>query len=201
MEKAGLLPTFETLCDEYDIRVRSPEGFSPWEFCNFAVQDFKRFYTQRRTENVKILYFGDQDPSGEQICENIKEQLDFFGVKHDTQRLGVTIDQIGMYGLPETPLDAKTLEKIRNDSRYPKYIGRHGREIFCELDAFVSLAYDDLCSVVKTAIEPLINEKATAERKERNIEIKENLKKAIGPDIERLNKLQADIIKRYKELE
>jgi len=160
VEKVGLMPTFETICTPLDIKVRSPEGFSPWEFCYHAVNDFEYFFEQRKSERIIILYFGDQDPSGENIYESLKGQLDFFGVEHDTRRIGVTIDQIREYNLPETPLEPETLAKIRRDSRYPKYFRKYGREIFCELDAFLSLAYDEFKNTLESAIEPLIDRDA-----------------------------------------
>lgn len=193
VEKKGLIPTFENICN-YEIKVRSPEGFSPWEFCYEVVGDFERYFKQRKTKYVKLLYFGDQDPSGENIYESLKEQLDFFGINHDTKRIGVTVAQIQQYGLPETPLDEETLTKIRRDSRYPKYIKKYGREIFCELDAFISLAYNEFKELVESEINRLIDTDTLREREELNQKIKQRIKEVIAPEKETLEEVKGRII-------
>jgi hypothetical protein len=199
VEKKGLIRTFEMTCDEYDIKVRSPEGFSPWEFVYSVIDDWQDYFRQRKEDKVILLYFGDQDPSGENIYEAIIEQLNFFGVDHDCRRIGITIDQIREFNLPETPLDRETLEKIRRDSRYPKYIQKYGREIFCELDAFISLAYDNFKATLETAITSLIDEDCMRERNEENQKRKERLDEALSPDKDNLEEIKHDILERLEE--
>ncbi|GAI67143.1 unnamed protein product, partial [marine sediment metagenome] len=99
---------------------------------------------------------------------------------------------------PETPLEPETLAKIRRDSRYPKYIHKYGREIFCELDAFLSLAYDDFKNTLESAIEPLIDGDAISERDEFNRSLKDRLAQAITPDHERLEDVKRQIIERFR---
>lgn len=199
VEKKGLLPTCEAICDEYDIKVRSPEGFSPWEFIYHVTQDWKSYFNERSSHQVKMLYFGDQDPSGENIYESLKGQLDFFKIDHDPQRVGLTVPQINRYGLPQMPLDQKTLEKIRRDPRYQKYVRKYGREIFCELDSFISLAYDDFTRTVRDAIEPLIDQDALDEREALNKEIRAALDKSITPDNDLIAEIKKRVIDRYQD--
>ena len=199
VEKKGLLPTFESICDEHDIKVRSPEGFSPWEFVYHVTQDWEDYRLERFTGEVKILYFGDQDPSGENIYESLKDQLDFFKINHDTQRFGLTVPQINTYGLPDMPIEQKTLEKIRRDPRYRKYVQKYGREIFCELDSFISLAYDHFTQTVKDAIEQLIDPFALDERKALNQEIRDALGKSITPDRQLIEEIMKRLIDRYQD--
>lgn len=199
VEKKGLLPTCEVICDEYDIKVRSPEGFSPWEFIYHVTQDWKSYFNERSSHQVKILYFGDQDPSGENIYESVKEQLDFFKIDHDTQRIGLTVPQINRYGLPQMPLDQKTLEKIRRDPRYQKYVRKYGREIFCELDSFISLAYDDFNLTVQDAIDPLVDQTALRETKELTQQIRDALGESITPDKDLIEEIKKRVIDRYQD--
>lgn len=199
VEKKGLLPTFEAICDEYDIKVRSPEGFSPWEFIYHVTQNWKSYFNERSSHQVKILYFGDQDPSGENIYESVKGQLDFFGIDHDTQRIGLTVAQINRYGLPQIPLEQKTLEKIRRDPRYQKYVRRYGREIFCELDSFVSLAYDDFNRTVQDAIDQLIDQDALDEAEALTQGIRDALGQSITPDRQLIEEIKKRVTERYRE--
>lgn len=199
VEKKGLLPTFEAICDEYDIKVRSPEGFSPWEFVYHVTQNWKNYFKERSSHQVKILYFGDQDPSGENIYESVKGQLDFFGIDHDTQRIGLTVPQINRYGLPQMPLEQKTLGKIRRDPRYQKYVQKYGREIFCELDSFVSLAYDDFNRAVQDAIDQLIDQDALDEAEALTQQIRDALGESITPDKNLIEEIKTRVIDRYQD--
>ena len=199
VEKKGLLPTFEAICDSYDIKVRSPEGFSPWEFVYHVTRDWESYFNERSSNQVKILYFGDQDPSGEMIYESLKEQLDFFRIDHDTQRIGLTVGQINSYALPDIPLEQKTLEKIRRDPRYQKYVWKYGREIFCELDSFISLAYDDFNRTVQGTIEALIDQDALEEAKALTKRIRDALSQSITPDRELIEEMKKRVVDRYRK--
>lgn len=196
-EKLGLKPTFEVDCDPYDLKVRSPEGYTPWEFTYRAIQDFEKYFKERTSKHVIILYFGDLDPSGINIYENLKDQLTFFGVDYEIKRVGVTLDQIRDFHLPEAPLDPETLKKIRRDPRYRKYVEKYG-EVFCELDAFVSLAFDDFQKILKNEIESLIDKNRLENLKQLNLATRELLEKAIEPEKDRLEKVKNQIIKRIK---
>lgn len=199
VEKKGLLPTFEAICNRYDIKVRSPEGFSPWEFIYHVTREWENYYNERSSNQVKILYFGDQDPSGEMIYESLKVQLDFFGIDHDTGRIGLTVGQINSYGLPDTPLEQKTLEKIRRDPRYQKYVRKYGREIFCELDSFVSLAYDDFNRTVQDAIDQLIDQDALDEAEALTQGIRDALGQSITPDRQLIEEIKKRVTEHYRK--
>lgn len=75
-----------------------------------------------------ILYFGDHDPSGNDMERDIDERLQEFGVSNlRVRKLALTRDQIDEYNLPPNPA------KI-SDSRARRYIEDHGDESW-ELDA------------------------------------------------------------------
>lgn len=196
VEKSGLLPTFEVLTKQWDVKIRAPEGYSPWEFANYVAGDIREFYEERKTEKTVILYFGDQDPSGVNIYEKVLEQFIHFKIDHEAHRVGVTPKQITDFGLPDSPKDAKTLQKVQRDPRLKKYLERYGW-IVCELDSFVSLAPDAFKETLEKSIEPYIDKDSLKERDEINTEIKERLKAAIDPLKDDLEKLKQDIIKEY----
>lgn len=197
VEKKGLLPTFEELTKSWDVKVRSPEGFTPWEFGHRSTKDIEEYYEQRLSEKVIILYFGDQDPSGIQIYESLMDQLNFFGLECEINRVGVTLDQIKEYKLPDSPKDKETLEKIDRDSRLPKYLKNYG-EIFCELDSFISLAPNEFEEVLKNEIESLIDEKALDVRDESNMKLKEKWKKIINSNREKIEGLKEILLEEWK---
>lgn len=200
VEKRGLIRSFEKICNPFDIKVRSPEGFTPWEFTHSVIEDLDSYFRQRQSEHLKIRYFGDQDPSGLSIYNSLLDQLNYFKVDYEASRAGVTIDHIRDFNLPETPLDRETLEKIRRDSRYPKYVEQFG-EVFCELDAFISLAYDDFKNLVETGLNDLIDQGAVDERDAQNDNTKERIRNAIEPEQQALDEIKNRIIERLSEEE
>src|SRR5262249_54079472 len=75
-----------------------------------------------------IYYFGDHDPSGLAIEDDVKESIaEFGGNVASFQRVAATLDQMRRHGL--RPLEVK-----RSDSRARKYIARFGTKTV-ELDA------------------------------------------------------------------
>lgn len=93
--------------------------------------------------DLKILYFGDFDPSGLDMDENLKnsEILRCDSIK----RVALTEDHVTRYDLPWVPVKDK-------DNRSPKYKARYGNRAW-ELDA---LDPGLLRSLVRQSIEPLL---------------------------------------------
>ncbi len=195
VEKKGLIRSFEKICSPLGVKVRSPEGFTPWEFTYSVLDDLDDYFDERQSRHLKVLYFGDQDPSGLSIYDSLVSQLNYFDVDFESFRVGVTIEQIRDFKLPETPLDVDTLAKIRRDSRYPKYVERFG-DVFCELDALISLAYDDFRSLVEFNLDNLIHTDIIKDRDIKNAEIKQLIKSAIDPEREALIEIKDRIIDR-----
>ncbi len=197
VEKKGLIHSFEEISDDFGVLVRSPEGFTPWEFTHKILDDLDDYFKQRGSRHLKVLYFGDQDPSGLSIYDSLLNQLNYFNVDFEAFRSGVTIDQIKAFALPETPLDMETLAKIRRDSRYPKYVERFG-EKFCELDALVSLAYDSFKMLVELSLNNLISGDVLDERNAKNEEVKKEISEAMEPELDALNEIKERIKERLK---
>ena len=197
-EKKGLLPSFEALTEEWDVKIRSPEGFSPWEFGNATIKNMELYRDERQTDEVVIIYFGDQDPSGIQIFESIKDQLTFFHVNYKIIRAGVTPDQIREHKLPKSPKDTEALQRIERDSRLPRYLDKYGR-IFCELDSFISLAPEAFRSILTNHIQAHIDEEALNTRHILNESIKNKLEAAISGRRDALDDIKRQILKQILE--
>jgi hypothetical protein len=70
-------------------------------------------------KKINVLYFGDFDPSGEDMDRHIRQSFATFGLK-DTinfQRIAVTKEQIEKFNLPPVPDNQETLDKVNNDTR------------------------------------------------------------------------------------
>ena len=120
--------------------------------------------------SAKILYFGDYDPSGQDIERNIRDKLSgTFGVDVGVDRYALTRDQIDKFELPPQP--AK-----RTDSRYESFVEEHG-DMAVELDA---LPPDRLRALIREAVETHFDTEVYENHVEpREADEKERLRKKI----------------------
>jgi hypothetical protein len=82
---------------------------------------------RRLPESATVLYFGDFDPSGEDMVRSLAERLGFFGCQPQIIKVALTLEEIERYRLP--PMPAK-----RSDSRAAAFIAEFG-DVAVELDA------------------------------------------------------------------
>jgi hypothetical protein len=74
-----------------------------------------------------ILHFGDHDPSGMQMTEDIAKRLDMFESSVEVHRIALTMEQVNQFNAPPNP--AKM-----TDPRAEEYIAQYGESSW-ELDA------------------------------------------------------------------
>jgi hypothetical protein len=68
---------------------------------------------------VTVLYFGDFDPSGEEMVTSLRKRLGELGARPEIIKCALTKDQIREYSLPPIPTK-------ETDSRRAKFIAQHG---------------------------------------------------------------------------
>jgi len=214
VEKKGLFSTFDTLTREFGTNVRCTEGYSTWEFCNQAIQEIRRLYQEREGEKLVILFWSDADPSGMQLQRAVYEQLEHFGMDFELVRCGVTPEvrqrgypsinpmfegQVEEYGLPDSPKDRKTLNKIKRDPNIRRYVSEFG-QTFCELDSFISLAPDQFLDTLKQATEKYIDDDILKERNEELKRRRDALEGAIDPYHDDLMSVRDNILEELDSL-
>ena len=182
IEKKGLLPTFEYILSDLDVKVRAGEGYPSWEWVYANVKDIKKYLKERTEGKVVILYFGDLDPSGVDISRFVKEAIEFFGVDLEFRRVALYPEQVYRYNLPLWPEKMETIEKLMKDPRRRRYFEKYG-EIACELDSFVSKAFDELTNLVRSEVMKYFSKE--------HLENRNKLEKAI-------RKVLIDIICKYE---
>jgi len=120
-EKDALRGFFEPYARRYKVNLVICRGYP-------SVTRLREAKEQRHVpSDVKyvILYFGDWDPSGEDIFRWINEELRPYNI--EVHKIALTREQVKRYRLP--PMVPK-----RSDPRYRKYVERYGEEAV-ELDA------------------------------------------------------------------
>lgn len=142
IEKKALQGVFEQVCYPKGVALGACKGYPSLTFLNEAAQRFK--IAKRSGKIPIILYFGDYDPSGEDIPRSIKENLQELGVPSiEVKRISLLHEQVVKWNLPPAP--AKT-----TDSRTANWDGL-GQ---VELDAVEPNKLKKLC---RDAIDEIFN--------------------------------------------
>lgn len=101
IEKKALQGVFEKPCRDNRVALGACKGYPSLTFLNEAAGRFKEAY--RSGKNCIILYFGDYDPSGEDIPRSIKENLWNLGAVVEVERVSLMEDQVIEWDLPPAP--------------------------------------------------------------------------------------------------
>lgn len=98
IEKKALQGVFAPIADKWDIALGACKGYPSLTFLHDIYKRFR--YIEKE---IIILYFGDYDPSGEDIPRSIIENLERFGIRVDLRRIALMEDQVIAWHLPPAP--------------------------------------------------------------------------------------------------
>ena len=122
LEKDALSGIFSKITEEYGITLVVGRGYNSWSAFHAAASRFSQI-----EKPIVILYFGDFDPSGEDIVRAINESLLFFGTSPKLEKVALTRNDISEYNLPPDFTKA-------SDTRQASFVEKYG-DIAVELDA------------------------------------------------------------------
>ena len=121
LEKDALSGIFEGILQAYGVTLNVGRGYDGWDSIHNASIRYGN------GENVTVLYYGDLDPSGEDMVRSLRERLGSFGCCPDIIKVALTLQDVEEYELPPDP--AKT-----TDTRRAAFVEKYG-DISVELDA------------------------------------------------------------------
>jgi hypothetical protein len=121
VEKDALSGIFEDILRAYGVTLCVGRGYDGWDSLHNAAE---RYGTG---EGVTVLYFGDFDPSGEDMVRSLRDRLEELGCTPDIVKCALTEDDVTRYNLP--PDFAK-----KSDTRTPAFVAKYG-DVAVELDA------------------------------------------------------------------
>lgn len=122
LEKDALSGIFEDALRPFGITLNVGRGYDGWDSIRNAAE---RFNATRKPST--ILYFGDFDPSGEDMARSLRERLAFFDCTPEIIKCALTADDVQRYHLPP---DATK----RTDTRRAAFVKKFG-DVSVELDA------------------------------------------------------------------
>jgi hypothetical protein len=115
IEKKALQGVFGSVCNRHRVAICPCKGYPSLTFLNDAARRFAQ--AEERGQNPVIVYFGDHDPSGEDIPRSIGENLaKDFGVQVAVDVIALTKDQCLDLKLPPAPIKG-------GDSRSASFTG------------------------------------------------------------------------------
>lgn len=132
IEKKALIGTFKPVCQQNGIILAPCKGYPSLTFLYEAAQRLK--IVEDAGKEITILYFGDHDPSGDDIPRSLKEKLGLMGVYVDLDRIALNKNQVIEWNLPPAPVK-------QGDSRSQGWDGL-GQ---VELDAIEPRQLKELC--------------------------------------------------------
>ena len=119
LEKDALSGIFEETLDGYGVTLNVGRDFDGWDSIHNAAR--------RLGDEDVVLYFGDFDPSGEDMVRSLRERLADQGARPEIVKCALTSRDIEAYELPADLTKA-------SDSRSPAFVAKWG-DISVELDA------------------------------------------------------------------
>ena len=135
VEKDALSGVLEPVCRDLDVVFAATKGYSSLSHLH-NIAGMIREYDDTEQSSV-VLYFGDHDPSGMNMDDDLVTRLEMFSnMRIDFQRIALTMPQIEIYNPPPDP--AKM-----TDSRAKKYVSKYGPTSW-ELDALDPTVLGDL---------------------------------------------------------
>lgn len=159
IEKEALSNVFRRVTDQFMIRLMVNKGYSSASAMHDAYLRFKK-----ARKPVKILYFGDHDPSGKDMVRDIEDRMLKFGLKRfEVVNPALSYEQVQQYDLPENPVKF-------SDPRANDYVAQYGEHSW-ELDALDPVILNEISrrEVVKYIDVNVFEERLKLESMQRNI--------------------------------
>jgi hypothetical protein len=123
LEKDALSGLFGDVLRPYGITLNVGRGYDGWSSIRNAA-----LRIEQSRKPTAILYFGDFDPSGEDMARSLRERLAFFSCEPEIVKCALIPEDIGDYSLPPA-FNKKT------DSREKAFSAQYGETASVELDA------------------------------------------------------------------
>jgi hypothetical protein len=148
LEKDALSGIFEDTLEPYGVTLNVGRGFDGWSSIHDAAQ--------RLNNGDVILYFGDFDPSGEDMVRSLRERLGSLGSHPEIVKCALTFDDVKRHDLPTDFTKA-------SDTRRVAFVAKWG-DVSVELDA---LPLDVLRSSIIAEVESRMDLDALARMRSR----------------------------------
>jgi hypothetical protein len=143
LEKDALSGIFSSALERYRVVLNVGRGYDGWTSIKRAADRYNYWQCVRGADST-VLYFGDFDPSGEDMHRSLIERLGTLGAHPEVIKIALTRDDAGCLPGDVTKAD---------DSRAPAFVAKYG-DLAVELDA---LPVEELRARIRQGVEEHIN--------------------------------------------
>jgi hypothetical protein len=140
LEKDALSGIFTSVCSRYNVTLNVGRGYDGWDSIHKAALRYGS------GENWTILYYGDFDPSGDDMVRSLGERLGQLKSFPTIIKIALSMDDVTRYNLPPN------LTKP-SDSRRAAFVEKNG-DVSVELDALRPAVLEES---LRTEIEKLLD--------------------------------------------
>jgi len=185
LEKQSLASVFAPICEEYNVRLEATRG--DWSDSKVYEACQRLREKMEAGKDVRILYFGDYNPSGFHAPVSILDAMGYYGINLDRrfpksdselyydcehgcpfehpssggsigiERLALTTEQIERFDLPENPVPSSTDKDAHIKEFFRQYVS-DGMDTNVELNALKEYHREFLESLVEEGIEKHIDD-------------------------------------------
>ena len=167
-EKDALSGIFSGVLGRYGVTLNVGRGYDGWSSIKQAADRYRGRLEEHDMETT-VLYFGDFDPSGEDMHRSLQERFAILDAYPEIPKVALTSEEARRLPGDVTKAD---------DSRAPAFIAKYG-DIAVELDA---LPVDELRRRIRSEVEALMDMEALEE----NTRIEQEEKQEIREGIDRI---------------
>lgn len=206
LEKAALASVFQPICDDLNVRLEATRG--DWS-------DSKVYRATQRLaseisdgKDVKVLYFGDFNPSGYHAPVIVQEKMEYYGIdlnRKETDpyyfeiwpfdgpvefetggtlyfdRVAMVLEHVERFDLPENPTPSSTQKDATIKERFLKYVS-NGRDTDIELNALKEYHREFLEDRLRESIKEYVDESQREKTEQRIEHRQETLRETIEID-------------------
>ena len=168
VEKNAMASLFSSILTESrQVRIVPNGG---WSSESFMKQNIKRLTSRTRARDEKtlrfknrdvyVLYYGDYDPIGLRMVQNLKELLEGEDDLIHFEHVAIKKEQIEQFGLEHlTNPDPAVMTKLEKDSNAAAFREDNNDRVFqIELDALNALMPDDFIALLEDSVDRHFNE-------------------------------------------
>jgi hypothetical protein len=162
LEKDALSGIFSDALGRYRVPLNIGRGYDGWTSIKRAADRYL-WWQEARGAETTVLYFGDFDPSGEDMHRSLIERLGALGAEPEVIKVALTREDAQRLPGDVTKAD---------DSRAAAFIAKYG-DLAVELDA---LPVEELTARIRSSVEEYINMDALEESQRLEREQREDMR-------------------------
>lgn len=163
LEKDALSGIFEGILDPFGVTLCVGRGYDGWDSIHNAAERYGD------GDGVTVLYFGDFDPSGEDMVRSLRERLGELGSEPEIVKVALVREDIDRYHLPPDFTKA-------SDTRRAGFVAKWG-DVSVELDA---LPADVLRARIESEVRSLMDLDALASVRSKEMHDREAIRSALS---------------------